>query len=544
MKAVIRYGLKRILVLALIVGTVFGSLGLQQVEADTHTHSFGSWTVTREANCSSKGSKYRVCKTCGTKETQVIPAEGHLYSTNTLLAVCWQPGKKTSTCVKCGYIKEETIPKTAHTLTKVAAKAATCSSYGTVAHYKCSKCHKTFSDSAGKKELKDIYTTTTKHNYGTPVYYNSLQHKKVCKTNKAHVFYEKHTWDKGVVKNGKLVQTCTGCKATKTGSTPTAPSTGTNTSQGTNIRRLSGVDRYITATTIAKTYMEATKQSKLNAIIVACGINFPDALSGSFLGKTKKAPIIIWSESKNAFVQDFIKNNVRSGGTVYLLGGTSVVSDKVKSGMSNYSFIRLADSDRFGTNLKILGQCSYYNDEILVCDGTTPGKGINALIASGTGQPVLLVRKGGLTDQQKSWLRVNDGMFNKFTIIGNVDSVDGSVEKDLKSYGTIKRITAKNTDEMSVKVAKAYYSNPTEVAIATGANFPDGLCGGPLAIESKMPILLVTDSAYNQSATYAKELKPLNRITVFGGDLAIKKATAEKFVKSSKFTWTEITKTK
>ena len=544
MKAVMRNTLKRILIMALVLGTVCGSLGLQQVEADTHTHTFGSWTVTRQANCTTKGSKYRVCKTCGAKETKVIEAEGHLFSTHTLKAVCWQPGKKTSTCVRCGYIKEETLPKTAHTLTKVPATNGNCSSFGTVAYYKCSQCHKSFSDAAGKKELYNIYTSTTGHNYGKPVYFNSLQHKKVCQTNKSHVMYEKHTWDKGVVKNGKITYTCTVCKGTKIGNTPVAPSTGTNTYQGVGITRVCGDDRYITATSIAKTYMETTKQSKLNAIIVACGTDFPDALSGSFLAKTKKAPIIIWSEPKNAFVQDFIKTNVRSGGTVYILGGTSVVKDKIKSGMGSYNFVRLADANRFGTNLKILGQCSYYNDEILVCDGTSPGKGINALIASGTGQPILLVQKDGLTEQQKSWLRVNDGMFNRFTIIGNANSVDASVERDLKSYGTVKRITANNTDEMSAKVAKAYYSNPTGIAIATGADYPDGLCGGPLAIESKTPILLVTDSAYTQSAAYAKGLKSLKTITVFGGDKAVKKATAEKFVKSGKITWTEITKTK
>ena len=540
--------IKRISIIMLMLfvafGTILSGLGIQEVNADTHQHKYGDWIVTKEATCTVNGSKYRKCETCNEKETAQIKAKGHRFSVHTLLAVCWQPGKKTYTCLECGLIKEETIPMTAHTLTKVEGKAATCSAQGIKTHYKCSKCHERFSDSAGKNKLTTIYTPAKQHNYGTPVKFNSLQHKKVCKTDKNHVYYEKHTWDKGVIKGDIITYTCTGCKETKTAKAPSAPSTGTETSKGVNLRRLSGTDRYITATSIAKTYMETTKQSKLNTLIVACGATFPDALSGSFLARTEKAPIIVWNDSKNSYVQAFIKANVRSGGKIYLLGGNAVVGDKIKSGMGNYVFVRLSDSDRYGTNLKVLTECSYYNDEILVCDGTSAGKGINALIASGTGQPVLLVKKGGLTDMQKAWLRLNDSLFNKFTIIGNTDSVDGIVEKELKAYGSVKRIKGKNSDELSVNVAKAYFTNPTELAIATSANFPDGLCGGPLAIESKMPILLITDNSCSKSVAYGKSLPALKRVTIFGGSGAIKKETAQKFVKSGKYTWTEITKTK
>ena len=41
-----------------------------------HEHSFGEWTVTKEATCTEEGSKERVCE-CGEKETEVIAALGH-----------------------------------------------------------------------------------------------------------------------------------------------------------------------------------------------------------------------------------------------------------------------------------------------------------------------------------------------------------------------------------------------------------------------------------------------------------------------------------
>ena len=46
------------------------------VKAAAHEHSFGEWTVTREATCTEDGSRERVCE-CGEKETEVIAALGH-----------------------------------------------------------------------------------------------------------------------------------------------------------------------------------------------------------------------------------------------------------------------------------------------------------------------------------------------------------------------------------------------------------------------------------------------------------------------------------
>ena len=43
-----------------------------------HTHSFGEWTVTKEATCTEPGEQTRTCD-CGYSETQVIPAIGHDY---------------------------------------------------------------------------------------------------------------------------------------------------------------------------------------------------------------------------------------------------------------------------------------------------------------------------------------------------------------------------------------------------------------------------------------------------------------------------------
>ena len=43
-------------------------------------HSFGSWTTTTTATCTTNGSKCRGCMTCGYQQTQTIAATGHSYN--------------------------------------------------------------------------------------------------------------------------------------------------------------------------------------------------------------------------------------------------------------------------------------------------------------------------------------------------------------------------------------------------------------------------------------------------------------------------------
>jgi len=111
-------------------------------------HSFGDWTVTKEATASADGSKYRTCSECGYEETQVIPATTHTHTfgswksnsgfhwkecscgqkessashsfgdwTVTKEATASSEGSRYRVCSVCGYKETEKIPMTAHTHT-------------------------------------------------------------------------------------------------------------------------------------------------------------------------------------------------------------------------------------------------------------------------------------------------------------------------------------------------------------------------------------------------------------------------------------------
>ena len=530
-------------------------------------HNYGEWTKLNATQ------HQRVCKYDATH----VEKANHTWDSGkvTKEPTTTATGVKTYTCTVCKATKTETIEKLSpetpathtHTLVKTKAKLPTCTTDGYSAYWTCSDCKKIFSDSKGTKETtmaalklkatghnytdwevileagcdtegkescycinnpdhtKTRVIPATGHNWGAWTNLNQMYHSRTCKKNVGHVERKEHTWKEEVTKKatatteGNLKKTCTVCGAVVN---EPIPKTGGYTGSAT-IDRIAGDDRYRTAEDLADEYMKTKNIGKVKYIIVARGDDFPDALAASALAKAKNAPIILWRAKENANVQKFIREHMDPGtGVVYLLGGEAVVADSVKSGMTGYTFKRLAGKTRYETNIEILKQAKVKGGEILVCDAASFQ---NPLIASATGKPILLVIGDTLRPMQVEFL---SGLSDvSFTIIGNTNKVSSKIEAALKAYGTVsKRITGSTADQISVKVAKAYYKNPTEVILARDDAYPDGLCAGPLAITKSAPLLLVSNNSYANSKSYCAGLN-LKKVTVLGGNTYIKDSTVK-----------------
>ena len=75
-------------------------------EEAAHTHTYGEWEIVTPAGCVDKGSKKRVCSTCGNEETEDINPNGHTVVTDTaVLPTCTTTGLTAgSHCSVCGEI--------------------------------------------------------------------------------------------------------------------------------------------------------------------------------------------------------------------------------------------------------------------------------------------------------------------------------------------------------------------------------------------------------------------------------------------------------
>ncbi|MBQ1390136.1 MAG: cell wall-binding repeat-containing protein, partial [Firmicutes bacterium] len=297
--------------------------------------------------------------------------------------------------------------------------------------------------------------------------------------------------------------------------------------------RLAGANRYATSQAIATAYKEALGLKQFDMICVADGTNYPDALAGSFLAAMKKAPIL--SVDKNypdaANTQGalaYIQKNLKKGGTVYLLGGPGSVPEAVEKKLKSYGFLvkRVAGPNRYTSNLAILEEAKVKaGSEFIVCTGADFA---DALSASATGKPVLLVGGNALLAEQKEYLKaVKPG---RFTIIGDQTVVAAGIENDLKAFAKVSRLTGKTTYERSINVARKYFPGvQAHINIADGKNFPDALCGGPMAVLSGGPLLLVDDPAavMDPVLAYVKAAGTY-KVTVYGGTGSVSEALVKK----------------
>ena len=292
---------------------------------------------------------------------------------------------------------------------------------------------------------------------------------------------------------------CTLCgKADPSGTVP----------QGEMIR-LAGDNRFLTAILAADQMKAVLGVEKFDTIIVASGTNFADALSGSYLSAVKDAPILLSCSTDfhatlagkyNDMVAGYIRGNLNDGGTVYILGGTKAVDGALDEALPEYNVKRLAGSNRYETNIRILEEAGVDGKQVLVCNGEGFA---DSLSASAAELPILLVNsRFGIFDVQKPFLASCGG---SFCVIGGTTAVSEDVANQIRNYGNVVRLGGKNRFDTSVMIAEVFFEDPDAMVLSYAWNFPDGLCGGALAAAMDVPLILTMDCYEEQASKFAKE---------------------------------------
>ena len=291
------------------------------------------------------------------------------------------------------------------------------------------------------------------------------------------------------------------------------------------VNRVAGDNRYSTGLKVADQLKTYKGTSKFNAIVVASGREFPDALAGSYLANQKGAPILLVNSKSTSSFEDaknYIAANLATGGTVYILGGEAAVPKQMADILAGYNVKRLAGANRYDTNLEILKEAGTAGQEILICTG----KGFaDSLSASAANKPILLLSNKSITAAQRAFL---ENSSKKFIIIGGESAISAQMEAELEKIGTVvDRLAGANRYETSVKVANYFFRNPTTAVVAYAKNFPDGLCGGPLAKALNAPLILTAAKAETLASDYMKANNIKDGL-VLGGTSALSENTVSK----------------
>ena len=299
-----------------------------------------------------------------------------------------------------------------------------------------------------------------------------------------------------------------------------------------NVKRIAGDDRYHTSLRVGRELKKVMKGKDFNAVVVANGDNYADALSGAYLAKVKNAPLILVNENNMEEAKKFIYTHLhkrvkkwQAKSQVYLLGGERVVPEAMREELEEYFDIkRIAGSDRFETNLKILKEADVRSGDLLVCSGVGYA---DSLAASASGKPIMLV-DDMLSDEQKKLIKSLDS--GNVTIIGGYKSVNSNIESACKSLAPTIRIYGEDRYKTSLAIAKHFFKNSKSAVFAYGDNFPDGLCGGVLAEKMNAPLLLINENNYDFAKQYVRE-NTMNKFVVLGGNRMIPNRTINYIVK-------------
>ena len=290
---------------------------------------------------------------------------------------------------------------------------------------------------------------------------------------------------------------------------------------GLELVRVYGNNRFSTSFAISNSLVADAKRSLSEGLIqvfLTSAENYADALAVSYAAcrHDALAPIVVVNEKNRNTVAQYLRDHyVEEYTNVYIIGGKNAVPEKIEKDLSKdfKEVKRIAGNNRYETNLAIIDEFGLKgNNTLLVATGTNFA---DSLSASATGLPMLLVKGDDISDNQLAFMFENS--FDKIYILGGEKAVSKGIEKTLSDFAPVTRISGNNRYETSKKIAEEFFKECKVVSVAYGGNFPDGLCGGPLAFYHGGPVLLVNEDNYSYVRAFVKAHPEIIRGIALGG---------------------------
>lgn len=296
------------------------------------------------------------------------------------------------------------------------------------------------------------------------------------------------------------------------------------------LNRIQGSNRFGTAAEISRNGWSDFS----DVVILANGLDYPDALAGSALAYGKDAPVLLTTHSR---IPDGTMNEIWRLGpqTIYLLGGKGAISNDQEQTLRNYGFQvkRLSGMNRFETAVSIgteLRKEVTGSTAVIATGRDYPDALAVAPFAAKNGYPLLFTEKNRLPDSTKAAL-FNWGV-KKVYVIGGEGVINDEVMRDLKAMNLqVKRLCGANRFETAVEIVEYFHKGEKEnYYIATGMNFADALTGSVLAARRESPIFLTRPTSL-PSAVRTQIRSYVGVPLVLGGEGAVSHEVLKELLK-------------
>lgn len=285
--------------------------------------------------------------------------------------------------------------------------------------------------------------------------------------------------------------------------------------------RLGGSDRYKTSVAISQKGWSSSQY-----VVLASGIEFPDALCAGPLAKKYGAPILLTQSDKLNL--DTLNEIKRLGArNIIIIGGNGSISKNIEDELKSEgitSIERISGTDRYETSVKVAEKIGTTGSIALASGLNFPDALSFSPIATTKGIPIVLTNKDSLPACVKQYL--SDKKITQSYIVGGTGVISESV-KNLVSNPL--RLGGLNRYETNVEILKAFDKdlNYNSVYISggdgpNGNEFADALSGAVLAARTSSPIILAYKSLPDLTKNYIKTKFSLGSKTIaLGGEASI-----------------------
>lgn len=194
---------------------------------------------------------------------------------------------------------------------------------------------------------------------------------------------------------------------------------------GLHVNRLKGDTRFETAAAIA----EELTGGQSDKVVIANGMNYPDALSVGAFAAQEGTPILLTLDDE---LPEATQSAIESLGVTetVVVGGTKVVSEDVAGQLPEAN--RLSGSDRYGTNLAILEAYGVSSDALYVATGKDYADALTGAVLAAQGDTGVILVHDRVPAAIQSYL--SESNVSDLTIFGGTVAVSDAVKEALAEF--------------------------------------------------------------------------------------------------------------
>ena len=288
------------------------------------------------------------------------------------------------------------------------------------------------------------------------------------------------------------------------------------------VDRIAGANRYATAALLSA----AAYPAGAAEVVVATGADFPDALAGSAAAGMRSMPVLLTMQNELPAATRAELDRLNPT-RVWVLGGTGVVSESVRSQIAAYAStgeaVRIAGADRYATAAQVAQR--WYGAGVpaaFVAVGSNFADALaGAPAAALRDSPLLLVRPGSIPGPTVTALQTLQPQ--RIYVLGGTAVISQAVATQLDAYtaGPVTRLAGADRFATANAIVRTFWTKVPTAYVASGVNFPDALAGSAVAGKNGEPMVLAARAGVPWASGESVLAVSPRRVTILGGTGAL-----------------------